>query len=533
MATRSQARHSRVTQRGQVLALFAVSLFVITGMVAVVIDISWVWANSLKVQRAADAAALAGVVYLPGSPSSAYATARAEAAKNGYADGGATTVTPSQDAGSPRQLNVTISTPVDTFFARLFGLDQITVTQHASAEYARPVPMGSPQSYLGIYQQYYYDSQGHLKTKGVNKAPGAPGGNSLASQGFWTAVITRGGQRSNGDAYSPQNNGSGPNAQYDPAGYSYTVQIYGTNGRVYLYDADFCAVGHAIGGTYLGTGDHWIGNDGGSPVTTQYTLWNTRDTPFDTGDDFIVADTGGLFANQNQVDKSTEYTGDGRYADNGYDGSLSADCSASPNHNDWYELAQGLAPGTYRLQVTTSSAGNIGTNAENMFGIQAVSSGNVTPRVYGTDRMAMYNNLDGNTSLFYLAQVDATNAGKTMEIDLFDPGDVGGNATLRLKQPTKNGYVDATFSYVADNGRSGNNVTSLQTASNGTNLFNNSWITITVPLPNTYGQGNDTLKPPGESEAGWWKVQYDITALGNDTTTWAVSVVGNPVHLVP
>ena len=159
----------------------------------------------------------------------------------------------------------------------------------------------------------------------------------------------------------------------------------------------------------------------------------------------------------------------------------SADCQLDSRHNDWYQLAQGLAGGTYGLQVKTSNAANAGTNAENMFGIQAVDSGAGQSFVHGTERMAMYNNLNGGTSLFYLAQIEAVHAGKTMEIRLFDPGDVGGNAILSLKRPTSGGYVDATFSYTADNGRSGTNVTSIQTAVSGTNLFNNSWITISGP----------------------------------------------------
>jgi hypothetical protein len=118
-----------------------------------------------------------------------------------------------------------------------------------------------------------------------------------------------------------------------------------------------------------------------------------------------------------------------------------------------------------------------------------------------------------------------------MEIRLFDPGDVGGDATLRIKKPSQLGYSDATFSYTADNGRSGTNVTSIQTAVGGNNLYNNSWITISVPLPNTYGIG-DTLIPPGETQPGWWKIEYNITASGNDTTTWEVNIRGNPVHLV-
>ena len=523
----------RKREAGQVLALFVLSIFVIIGMVAVVADVSWFWANSLKVQRAADAAALAGAIYLPGAPPTAYSTARAEAAKNGYVGGSGTSITPTQDARNPRRLNVTITAPVQTFFARIFGLHQINVTQTARAEYALPVPMGSPQSYFGIYQLTYKHTNGQWRTDNVRKAPGASGSAQLASQGFWGAVITRGGQRQNGDAYSPANNGGSANAQYDANGYDYTIEFGPgtTNGRVFLYDATFCAVGHHDSGSYLGTGDHWIGTSG-TPVTTDFILWNTRNTPFDTRDDIRVTDSGTRFTNENQVDKSTGYIGDGRYGDDGYNGAASADCRSDADHNNWYRLAQNLAAGTYRLQVTTSSAGNVNTNAENMFGIQGVANGSATVKVHGTSKMAMYNNLNGGASLFYLAQIDAIHAGKTVEIRLFDPGDVGGDAVLRIKRPTNAGYTDTTFSYTADNGRSGTNVTSIQTASGGTNLFNNSWITITVPLSNLYGQAGDTLRPPGESQPGWWKMEYTISASGNDTTTWEVSIRGNPVHLV-
>ena len=66
-------------------------------MLAVVIDISWYWSSALRLQRAADAAALAGVVYLPGDPSNAYATALAEARRNGFVPTADTNVTPRQD----------------------------------------------------------------------------------------------------------------------------------------------------------------------------------------------------------------------------------------------------------------------------------------------------------------------------------------------------------------------------------------------------------------------------------------------------
>ncbi len=54
-------------------------------------------------------------------------------------------------------------------------------------------------------------------------------------------------------------------------------------------------------------------------------------------------------------------------------------------------------------------------------------------------------------------------------------------------------------------------------------------MTITIPLPSTYGSTG--LTPPGETEPGWWKIEYQMNGA-NDTTTWGVNINGNPVHLI-
>src|SRR5450755_5178346 len=132
-------RPARRRSRGQVVVIFAGSIFLLIGMVAVVVDVSWYWANSLRVQRAADAAALAGAIYLPGSTANAYSFALVEAKKNGYVPGSGTTITPLQDTANggtdPRQLDVTISAPVQTFFARVLGVNSFTATRTAKAIY--------------------------------------------------------------------------------------------------------------------------------------------------------------------------------------------------------------------------------------------------------------------------------------------------------------------------------------------------------------------------------------------------------------
>ena len=59
--------------------------------------------------------------------------------------------------------------------------------------------------------------------------------------------------------------------------------------------------------------------------------------------------------------------------------------------------------------------------------------------------------------------------------------------------------------------------------SGSTAKFNDQMLTITIPLDSTYGT---TLW-----NKGWWQVEYNV-ASANDLTTWAVDVLGNPVHLV-
>ena len=62
---RASGRSSR--ERGQTLVLFVIVAVVLIGSVAIVTDVSWLWVNQQRMQRAADAAALAGAIYLPDS----------------------------------------------------------------------------------------------------------------------------------------------------------------------------------------------------------------------------------------------------------------------------------------------------------------------------------------------------------------------------------------------------------------------------------------------------------------------------------
>src|SRR5688572_14131997 len=516
--------------KGQTFVIAALLMTVLLGFAGLAVDVAWYGLNLMRMQRAADAAALAGVVYLPGNPSGANSAALAEATKNGYTSGGGVSVLSQPDPINNRMLDVTVQAPVQTYFARMLGTSVIQGSRRARAEFVLPVPMGSPQDYYGI-ANLCRNSDAPTSCPTVSSATGI---GTLERQGFWGSVLTKGSSRGNGDAYSTFYNPAPTtlNAGFDPNGYSYIAEFpAGTSGgAVWIYDPIFCATGRRTTSPFqrLGTADVWYSIAATRTVTTQFKLWGMNGTPYATTDDLLIASDGGLFTNMDYVDKGPDYGGDRNYIF-GYNGSLSTDCATHPHHNNWWRLASGLGEGQYRLQVVTSS-GSTGQQAANNFGIQLTASAGTGARIYGQTRMCAYVNVGSSPALLYLAQVDAVHAGKTLEIKLFDPGDIT-NTTLRIKQPTASGYVDASFKFTATGSSggaptSGGPQTSLQTSSGLTNFYNNQWVTISVPLPASYSAPT----PPGETQPGWWKIEYSVGTAGQDVTTWEVTIRGNPVH---
>jgi hypothetical protein len=521
-----------VRQAGQIIVLFALMLSALIGLVGIAIDVTYAWRTGLEIQRAADAGALAGVVYLPGDMPTATTRAKAEATRNGYTGGATTTVTVAQNPANDHQLDVTVTAQAPTFFVRLFGVDHWTISRKARAAFMMPVPMGSPLAYYGVgcfvlSSPATNPACSVAGNNGVGLSGVTDGSTTFGSLGAWGAIITKGGNQQNGDAYAPANNGGyspANNVLYDPNGYFYTVALP-SGGGIKIFDPGFCQMGsNPSGAGSYGAGDHWIGT-ANQPVSTYYTLWDTHDVPLipsswtQTG-----YASGSLFENQKGMDTA-----------NGGAGGTGA-CDAY--HNKWWTLAGSLAAGTYEVQVATTNPGNASinanTNAENMFSIEAFGGG--SPNVYGQSRMAVYNNLAAGGQQFYMAKVDqTTGAGKTLQIDLFDIGDVGGDSYLQILSPDGAGGTQklvTNFSYTSDSNCTGTsdsctgtNRSKIQTYLGGQQAFNNTWLHITIPLGTSYGS-------TGLWQGGWWQIKY-VVAKGNDTTTWSVNVRGNPVHLVP
>jgi hypothetical protein len=308
-----------------------------------------------------------------------------------------------------------------------------------------------------------------------------------------------------------------------------------TNGSVYVYDPVFCAVS-----VNKGTGDRWFSGSAG--VTSTYELWDTQNTLYDVTDDTQVATSGGLFR---QIDA----------ADTSMGGSGGSECKyltasiygdGRDYHDRWYRLYSGLTGGAggtvYRLHTTSTDPSNVAqqrnTNGESSFAIYASAAGG-TPKVYGLGAMQMFTPLSasgGSTfSEFYMAQIDAVHAGKTMEIKLWDPGDTNPlSANLQIEIPTAAGWTPTNVDWssavgtsasgtASCNGKSGSGVTSIVTA-NPTSQFNGCWLTIDVVIPTGYTA----------EQSGWWKIKYNMSGSGtsNDVTTWKVQIKGNPVHLI-
>ena len=560
VAGRTSAHRDRA--RGQVLVIFAGAAFVLFGLSALVIDVSWYWSNTLRVKRAEDAAALAGVVSLPGDVTGAQADAASAAVANGYSvtqGCKADLVTPSNvpgicsnpDPNNNRQLDVTVSAPVNTFFMRLFGINTITASRSSKAQYVLPVPMGSPQAYYGVYQLNCVSGKtGCPSGTNFNPIPVAPGdtGSAPTNVGFFGAVSSQGGDAGNGDMVDPAQDGTNvTNPEYNANGFTYTVIIPSDGGAVYVFDPTFCAEN----GSY-GEGDHWVSTtlnpDPASPgMSTFYTLWNTNNLPLAPSRWTITASSGSMFKNEYQSDRSGIYGTDTSGTRDCATGKITDITSGGYWHNKWWAVGQNaagspgvatnLTKGTYELQITTTDPGNTDTSAQNMFSL-AVVDGTSSAQVYGSGTMANWYNQTG-TSTFYLAQIDKSYAGKTLQANIFDIGDDKSNASLKIKSPDggSQSYVGFTYTSATLEGTAGQSgtVTTSQASSglpvasgcNGTSCssqpFNDKLLTLNIPLSPTYGSTSLW-------QGGWWQFEYNVGSTG-DLVTWAVDVSGNPVHL--
>jgi hypothetical protein len=509
------------SESGLVLVWMALMLVVLLGMAGFAVDLGSWYLRSSKLQRAADAAALAGVVWMPGDPAAAQAAAVVTLQKNGIDTTKVAVTYPPPTAS--QQFRVQLSDPdVPAYFSRPF-VPKVHETRSATGEYVTPVPMGSPKNVFG---------SGNLMP-------------SPSTENFWAAVSGWCSGRENGalrqagkdQTFISSNWTCGSalpvNGDYEATGYLYAIDFAsapGQNIAIDIYDPGYNATGS--------NADNSLKS--GSTVTTTYTVYGQTASPFDPP-------------------TSTTPLYSGTFP------------SGTTGQNSWVNLYTLSSPtaGRYYLQVRTA-ANEANSYGSNGFAIRAHPSA-VTwnnsssvcttiagdtgysgscPQVHGLEDMSIFANQTGSSASFYLAQVDPIYAGKTMQVDLFDPGE--GASKLEILDPngspvnfgwttpcgTVGGVTIAAPSGASCNSTThtagANNVASLDVSGTGTQPYANlsstskysdRKVSAFVKLPANYTSlyGSKT----------WWKIRYTTTSgTVTDRTTWSVSILGNPVHLV-
>lgn len=141
----------RQREGGYVLTIFGLLLVPLLLMAGLAVDVGYWYNRASDIQKAADAASLAGVVWLPDA-NKARQVALDVAERNGFKHGDpGITVTATPSTKAPRRLKVTIrDTRVSSFFYKNLGGSNIGLTRTSFAEYVTPVPMGSPRNFFGL-----------------------------------------------------------------------------------------------------------------------------------------------------------------------------------------------------------------------------------------------------------------------------------------------------------------------------------------------------------------------------------------------
>lgn len=484
--------------RGAVLPLVTLMMFVLIGMAAFATDLGWMYVNGSRVQRAAEAAALSAVVELPADVTAANAVALDVAAKNGYLVDADTFVTPDpQPDGFDTRMRVQITDTIDLFFLSIFGMDTQIITREATAEYLPPLPLGSPTGQFG--------------NSCDPDQPGCSGQPNLWANIHGLHTDTR-----MGDAFSSYcavgtgtgNPGCPQNPDWRSSGYLYGVESNGGAGfTIQFNDLEFHWDSAAqVTGDDIRTGDRGCedwgpGGPGACGPSMFVDLYAPDASPLDISDNPHICSA--VVTSEPQVPETDPYSF-----------SSPAGCLTvgSP------------AEGIYVLQVRIGPPGSGNNSGLNRYAVRATGGA----RLYGIGDISLYNNASGTTTEFHLAEVDDIYRGKTYVVELYDPGDAPGGGTVQIKDPSGATYPSCNM-YTRPSG--GSTWTSRGTRApcefyainnGGSNDYNGDWVRLEMDLADTYS-----------CSTCWWKVNYVFAGGVNDTTTWRAYVVGAPVHVVP
>src|SRR6478609_253801 len=229
-------RRRRNEQGGYVAILAAVfTAALMMPLCAVSVDVSVWYVEVQRVQNAADAAAMAGVTYLPDDFASAKATAITVAGRNGYPNSGSSSVSVSI-GDKPTQLVVTIDSTINNAFGSAFGINTETIERSATADFNGPVLMGSPCNSFGNEPPGTGSTDQHGPATPASQIVAPAGGAQCTSNPGCTGTT---------------------NDEFDPQGYFYIVRVaaaaVGTPVTIQIYDPAWVENGDTCNSAPTGT----------------------------------------------------------------------------------------------------------------------------------------------------------------------------------------------------------------------------------------------------------------------------------------
>ena len=489
----------RNRDRGAALVLVAMSMTVLLGMAAFGSDLAWYYLNASRVQRAADAAALGGVVWLPNDTATANSTALSIADQNGYDDATPEVqVTSGAVSGEPNQLQVTVRDIVPTFFLKIFGFDEMPIERSAIAEYIPPLKLGSPTNQFG-------NSCDPTQTGCINQ-PNFWGN----IHGKWTAT-------SMGDAYSSWclSESDVPTCAQTPAppartgGYLYGIESPGSFTVQGLDLRFYNTSGGNPTSDHIRTGDRgcedWTPSSSSSCGPTMIVkLYAPDPTPLDVSDNTELCSA--TLSPTGQVAPTAGYN-----------------WTTPDSDSCWTQSGTGI----YILQIRHQDPGTTLNRAGlNRYSVRANGTG---AKLFALGDFSLYNNASGTTTAFHLAEVPTYYHGKTFVVELWDAGDAPGGGTLQVVDPTDNTFDDGECRIYMKAGPTGS-WSLQQTIPAGSPCqeavapqeYNNDWLKFEMDLPPTYSCTTNC----------WWKMNYVYPGGVQDTTTWRAYMIGNPIHLI-
>jgi Flp pilus assembly protein TadG len=588
---RARLRRRWQEERAVVLVWFALMLVVLIGFAGFAVDLSNWWLQADRLQRAADAGAHAGVVFLPADLPTARTTARAEMAKNGYRTTGSdlnasTTIT---QEPNPNRLRVRLTTTVPSYFVQLLGVDEVELTREAVAEYVAPVPMGSPQNKLGNDPenadpgtQLWMNISGPqtAKAQGDRYQSRVCSGSEAECTGTTNDEYTQDGYFFAVDVTSVQSGQPLVIQVYDAAwvntGFTCADTVSGSGSIRLMPSASqittltskfpdaatrYGSVASGLSGTALADAQKFCAGDGHAgttPVNTTFVFRQPDETPWNNTDNAVINTSSckPVTVVGHNPNSASSTTARGQYIFN----QLNDPASGLVDPNDGVLTfaetfrrfstfctipAGSVQTGKYIVQVRTNSASatptlytsSITTAGHNKMsmragfgttGVTSLDGSRVTVAALG--RLPIFANSNGADTRFYLAKVLPYDAGRTLRISLFDMGEASQTGVLQVLPPAEFASTFSGCGFSRSDGASLSTNASTCTLSNVSSSggFDGKVITIDVPIPQNYTCDDDTA-------TGCWvriKAQYPSGATVNDATTWSAAILGNPVRLV-